>query len=76
MIPDARMIDFYDRHVSRMISEKYGLWVWLCNDCHTDLHFRHAEVKMELREQGQITAQRHYGWNDADFRMRFGKCYK
>ena len=25
MIPDARMIDFYDRHVSRMISEKYGL---------------------------------------------------
>jgi len=25
VIPDARMIDFYDRHVSRMISEKYGL---------------------------------------------------
>ena len=25
MIPDARMIDFYDRHVSRMISEKYGI---------------------------------------------------
>ena len=25
MIPDARMIDYYDRHVSRMISEKYGL---------------------------------------------------
>ena len=25
MIPDARMIDFYDRHVSQMISEKYGL---------------------------------------------------
>ena len=24
MIPDARMIDFYDRHVSRMILEKYG----------------------------------------------------
>ena len=28
MIPDARMIDFYDRHVSRMISEKYGLIVF------------------------------------------------
>ena len=25
MMPDARMLDFYDRHVSRMISEKYGL---------------------------------------------------
>ena len=24
-MPDARMLDFYDRHVSRMISEKYGL---------------------------------------------------
>ena len=25
MMPDARMLDFFDRHVSRMISEKYGL---------------------------------------------------
>ena len=25
MLPDARMLDYYDRHVSRMISEKYGL---------------------------------------------------
>ena len=25
MMPDARMRDYYDRHVSRMISEKYGL---------------------------------------------------
>jgi hypothetical protein len=25
MMPDARMLDYYDRHVSRMISEKYGL---------------------------------------------------
>ena len=24
MIPDARMMDFYDRHVSQMIVEKYG----------------------------------------------------
>ena len=24
MRPDARTMDFYDRHVSRMISEKYG----------------------------------------------------
>ena len=25
MLPDARMLDYFDRHVSRMISEKYGL---------------------------------------------------
>ena len=25
MMPDARMLDYFDRHVSRMISEKYGL---------------------------------------------------
>ena len=24
MIPDARMMDFYDRHVSQLIMEKYG----------------------------------------------------
>ena len=24
MMPDARMIDFYDRHVSKLIAEKYG----------------------------------------------------
>ena len=24
-MPDARMLDYFDRHVSRMISEKYGL---------------------------------------------------
>ena len=24
MIPDARMLDFYDRHVSQLIMEKYG----------------------------------------------------
>jgi len=24
MTPDARTIDFYDRHVSQMIAEKYG----------------------------------------------------
>jgi len=25
MMPDARMLDFFDRHVSQMIAEKYGL---------------------------------------------------
>ena len=24
MLPDARMMDFYDRHVSQLIMEKYG----------------------------------------------------
>ncbi len=56
-------------------SKRLGLWVWLCPDCHHDLHFVHADRKMWLREQGQIQAQNHYGWNENEFRSKFGKCY-
>ena len=57
-------------------SKAFGLWIWLCPECHDAVHFKHAELKLELREQGQITAQRYYGWNDNEFRQMFGKCYK
>ena len=56
-------------------SKAYGLWVWLCLDCHTDLHFKHADRKMDLREHGQMVAQQHYGWFDNEFREKFGHCY-
>ena len=57
-------------------SKRFGLWVWLCHDCHHDLHFVHADRKMWLREQGQIQAQKHYGWNENEFRDKFGRSYK
>lgn len=56
-------------------SKAFGLWVWLCPECHHTVHFKHAEQKMWLREQGQITAQKRYGWSDNEFREKFGKGY-
>lgn len=56
-------------------SKEFGLWVWLCQECHHEVHFVHAEQKMWLREQGQIQAQKHYGWSENEFRVKFGKSY-
>ena len=61
---------------NRQKSKAFGLWVWLCPECHHDLHFVHADRKMWLREQGQIKAQEHYGWTEAEFREKFGRSYK
>lgn len=57
-------------------SKAFGLWVLLCPECHHEVHFVHAEQRFWLREQGQITAQRYYGWNDNEFREKFGRSYK
>lgn len=57
-------------------SKAFGLWVWICPDCHYDLHFAHADRKMWLREQGQIRAQEYYGWTENEFRGKFGRSYK
>lgn len=59
----------------RSKSKEFGLWVNLCLECHTELHFVHAELKMELREAGQIAAREHYGWTANEFRDKFGRCY-
>ena len=56
-------------------SKAYGLWVLLCPVCHDTVHFLNAEIKMELREQGQVVAQEHYGWDRKKFRDKFGRCY-
>lgn len=56
-------------------SKAYGLWVWLCPDCHHYIHFVDANRRLELKEHGQRAAQKHYGWFDSEFRERFGKCY-
>ena len=56
-------------------SKALGLWIWLCPDCHNEVHFVHADRKLELREHGQKQAQKYYGWNDNEFREKFGRCY-
>ena len=56
-------------------SKAYGLWVWLCPECHHDVHFVNADKKMLLREHGQRRAEQRYGWSVNEFRDKFGRCY-
>lgn len=57
-------------------SKALGLWVYLCPECHHMVHFVHANMKLLLRQRGQVTAQSHYGWSDQEFRDHFGKVYR
>lgn len=60
---------------NREKSKALGLWVWLCPECHHDVHFVHADRKTWLREHGQKRAYQRYGWSENEFRERFGRSY-
>lgn len=69
-----------DRHevfhgAYRQKSKALGLWVLLCHNCHMKLHHESAEADAILKPMGQICAMKHYGWDKAEFRRRFGKNY-
>ena len=48
---------------NRKISEKYGLWVWLCNDCHTGKNGAQydKEKNLRLKREAQRAFQDLYG---------------
>ncbi len=48
---------------NRKLSEKYGLWVYLCHDCHTgpDGAQYNPEKNRELKKQAQIAFEELYG---------------
>ena len=62
----------------RKKSEKYGLVVYLCHDCHNEppdgVHFN-AEKMQQIHEIGQIKAIVDNGWSTEDFIREFGKNY-
>ena len=62
----------------RKLSEKYGLKVYLCHNCHNEppngVHFN-AENSNELKAHAQEVAMEHYGWSIDEFRQIFGKNY-
>lgn len=62
----------------RKKSEKYGLVVDLCHDCHNEppngAHFN-ADVMDELHKYGQRKAMEEQGWTIPDFIREFGKSY-
>lgn len=63
---------------NRSLSEKYGLVVNLCHECHNEppdgVHFN-AENMLALRKWAQKQAMEHYGWDEAEFIRIFGRSY-
>lgn len=61
----------------RKKSEKYGLVVNLCHDCHNEKGGVHhnAELMQKFHEYGQKKAMEENGWTVDDFRREFYKNY-
>lgn len=62
----------------RQKSERYGLVLDLCHDCHNEppdgVHFNAANMQF-VRREGQRMAMRENGWDVEDFRREFYKNY-
>lgn len=63
---------------NRKLSEKYGLVVNLCHECHNEppdgVHFNSGRM-LALRKWAQKQAMEHYGWTVDDFIKIFGRSY-
>ena len=48
---------------NRKLSEKYGLWVWLCHDCHTGVDGAqyNRDTNFGLKAQAQIAFEELHG---------------
>lgn len=64
----GRVTDLERHHVfagvaNRPISENYGLWVWLCHECHTGNNGAQydREMNLTLKRDAQRAFQKYYG---------------
>lgn len=68
----------YEGSGRRNLSEKYGLWVYLCHKCHNQppdgVHYN-AENDKALKAQVQLRAMYIYQWTVEQFRELFRKSY-
>ncbi len=59
---------------NRKLADQDGLIVWLCVDCHTNLHQRGWHDR-ELKQLAESVWIKHYG-TEEEFRKRYGKSYQ
>lgn len=59
---------------NRKKAEEDGLWVYLCHQCHHDVHNKDIWEKKALQELGQQHWEETYGDRKA-FIKRYGKSY-
>ena len=64
----GKVMDLERHHVfagvaNRPISESYGLWVWLCHNCHTGNSGAQydKERNLELKQEAQKAFQMYFG---------------
>lgn len=60
----------------RSKSEKYGAVVWICRECHNDLHHKHPAQYEWLKKQWQRRLMEEHGWNVDEFIQIFGRNYE
>ena len=60
---------------NRPLSEKYGLWVWLCHNCHTGPHGAQYDPgkNQALKRDAQFAFERTH--THAEWMKIFGKNY-
>lgn len=58
---------------NRKLADQDGMTVWLCVDCHTNLHQR-GWHDLELKRIAESVWIKHYG-TEEEFRKRYGKSY-
>ena len=59
---------------NRKKAEQYGLWVYLCPECHRTVHAEFG-LREHLKTEAQRKAMKEYNWSVDDFRRIFGKNY-
>lgn len=69
---------FYGKN--RSLSEKYGLWIWICAELHNmgdyGIHGKYGrELDIQLKQDAQRRAMEVYGWSTEDFIRIFGRNY-
>ena len=65
---------------NRELSEKYGLWVWLCAELHNmgdfGVHGKYGkQLDLQLKQEAQRRAMDFYRWSTEDFIRIFGRNY-
>ena len=63
---------------NRKLSDKFGLKVDLCHECHNEppngVHFSNIQCRF-LQKIAQSEAMRYYGWSKDEFMQIFGRNY-
>lgn len=59
----------------RMVSERYGAVVFICRECHDDLHHHHPSQYLWLKKDWQRRLMTEHEWDVYDFIRVFGRSY-